>query len=56
VETEVRNELTRVTLERFREVGACYGEGAWEMTLCKVIEDAAGVPFASRTTGSSLGR
>jgi 3-hydroxyisobutyrate dehydrogenase len=43
VETEVRNELTRATLERFKEAGARYGAGAWEMTLCEVIEAAAGI-------------
>jgi 3-hydroxyisobutyrate dehydrogenase len=43
VETGVRNELTRATHSRFKEARDCYGEAAGEMTVCKVIEDAAGV-------------
>ena len=41
-ETGVRNELTRATHDRFKEARDRYGEGAGEMTVCKVIEDAAG--------------
>ena len=29
--------------ERFREAAERYGDGAGEMTVCKVIEDDAGV-------------
>jgi len=42
-ETGTRNELTRATHERFKEAGARYGMGAGEMTVCKLIEDDAGV-------------
>ncbi len=42
-ETGVRGELTRATHERFREARERYGDGAGEMTVCKVIEDDAGV-------------
>jgi 3-hydroxyisobutyrate dehydrogenase len=42
-EVGTRNELTRVTHDRFKEAGARYGMGAGEMTVCKVIEDDAGV-------------
>jgi 3-hydroxyisobutyrate dehydrogenase-like beta-hydroxyacid dehydrogenase len=42
-ETGTRNELTRATHERFKEAGARYGMGAGEMSVCKVIEDDAGV-------------
>jgi 3-hydroxyisobutyrate dehydrogenase len=38
-----RNELTRATHNRFREAGERYGFAAGEMTVCKVIEDDAGV-------------
>jgi 3-hydroxyisobutyrate dehydrogenase-like beta-hydroxyacid dehydrogenase len=43
--TEVgsRAELTRATHDRFREAAERYGDGAGEMTVCKVIEDDAGV-------------
>jgi len=37
------NTLTEVTHERFREAGKRYGMGAGEMTVCKVIEDDAGI-------------
>lgn len=37
------NTLTEATHERFREAGKRYGMGAGEMTVCKVIEDDAGV-------------
>lgn len=42
-ETGTRNELTRATHERFKEAGARYGMNAGEMTVCKVVEDDAGV-------------
>jgi len=42
-ETGTRNELTRATHERFKEAGARYGMGAGEMSVCRVIEDDAGV-------------
>ena len=42
-ETGTRNELTRATHDRFREAEARYGSAAGEMTVCKVIEDDAGV-------------
>ncbi len=35
--------LTAATHERFREAGRRYGMGAGEMTVCKVIEDDAGI-------------
>ena len=38
-----RNELTKATHDRFKEAGARYGLGAGEMTVCKVVEDDAGV-------------
>lgn len=43
--TEVgsRAELTQATYARFREAAERYGDGAGEMTVCKVIEDDAGV-------------
>jgi len=37
------NTLTEATHERFREAGRRYGTGAGEMTVCKVIEDDAGI-------------
>lgn len=37
------NTLTEATHERFREAGRRYGLGAGEMTVCKVIEDDAGI-------------
>lgn len=42
-ETGTRSELTRATHERFKEACDRYGPGAGEMTVCKVIEDDAGV-------------
>lgn len=42
-EVGTRNELTEATHERFREAGRRYGTGAGEMTVCKVIEDDAGI-------------
>jgi 3-hydroxyisobutyrate dehydrogenase-like beta-hydroxyacid dehydrogenase len=43
--TEVgsRAELTQATYARFREAAERYGDGAGEMTVCKVLEDDAGV-------------
>jgi 3-hydroxyisobutyrate dehydrogenase-like beta-hydroxyacid dehydrogenase len=38
-----RSELTQATYARFREAADRYGENAGEMTVCKVIEDDAGV-------------
>ncbi|MFZ1679462.1 MAG: NAD(P)-dependent oxidoreductase [Rhizobiaceae bacterium] len=35
--------LTEATHERFREAGRRYGTSAGEMTVCKVIEDDAGI-------------
>ena len=37
------NTLTEATHERLREAGNRYGMGAGEMTVCKVIEDDAGI-------------
>lgn len=42
-ETGTRNDLTVATHARFREAGERYGLGAGEMTVCKVIEDDAGI-------------
>ncbi|MFO1172457.1 MAG: NAD(P)-dependent oxidoreductase [Hyphomicrobiaceae bacterium] len=42
-EVGTRNELTEATHARFKEAGARYGTGAGEMTVCKVIEDDAGI-------------
>ena len=42
-EMGTRNELTKATHDRFKEAGARYGLGAGEMTVCKVVEDDAGV-------------
>lgn len=42
-ETGTRNELTRATHERFKEAGARYGMAAGEMTVCRLIEDDAGI-------------
>lgn len=43
--TEVgsRAELTQATYARFREAAERYGDSAGEMTVCKVLEDDAGV-------------
>jgi 3-hydroxyisobutyrate dehydrogenase-like beta-hydroxyacid dehydrogenase len=38
-----RSEITAATHARFREAGERYGDGAGEMTVCKVIEDDAGI-------------
>jgi 3-hydroxyisobutyrate dehydrogenase-like beta-hydroxyacid dehydrogenase len=42
-ETGTRSELTQVTYDRFREAAERYGEDAGEMTVCKLIEDDAGI-------------
>lgn len=42
-DTGSRCELTRATHDRFREAGERYGMGAGEMTVCKIIEDDAGI-------------
>jgi 3-hydroxyisobutyrate dehydrogenase-like beta-hydroxyacid dehydrogenase len=42
-ETGTRSEITRATHARFAEAADRYGEHAGEMTVCKVIEDDAGV-------------
>jgi 3-hydroxyisobutyrate dehydrogenase-like beta-hydroxyacid dehydrogenase len=38
-----RSELTDATHARFREAGGRYGDDAGEMTVCKLIEDDAGI-------------
>lgn len=38
-----RGEVTRAAHERFAEATARYGEDAGEMTVCKVLEDDAGI-------------
>ena len=42
-ETGTRAELTQATHDRFREAAARYGPDAGEMTVCKLLEDDAGV-------------
>ena len=42
-EVGTRNELTAATHARFREAGERYGAGAGEMTVCKLIEEDAGI-------------
>lgn len=42
-ETGTRNELTKATHDRFKEAGRRYGLDAGEMTVCKVVEDDAGI-------------
>ncbi len=42
-EVGTRNELTKATHDRFKLAGERYGMGAGEMTVCKVIEDDAGI-------------
>ena len=42
-QTGTRAELTQATYARFREAAARYGDDAGEMTVCKLIEDDAGV-------------
>lgn len=41
--TGTTSTLTEATHERFREAGRRYGLGAGEMTVCKVIEEDAGI-------------
>lgn len=41
--TGTTSTLTDATHDRFREAGRRYGLGAGEMTVCKVIEDDAGI-------------
>ncbi len=48
-EVGTRSELTSATYDRFREAAARYGDTAGEMTVCKVIEDDAGIDL--RVTG-----
>jgi 3-hydroxyisobutyrate dehydrogenase-like beta-hydroxyacid dehydrogenase len=42
-ETGTRAELTQAAYARFREASERYGENAGEMTVCKVLEDDAGI-------------
>ena len=42
-DTGVRHEITAATYDRFREAASRYGDGAGEMTVCKVLEDDAGI-------------
>jgi len=42
-EVGTRNDLTAATHARFREAGERYGSGAGEMTVCRIIEDDAGI-------------
>lgn len=42
-ETGTRSELTAAAHARFREAGERYGPGAGEMTVCKLIEEDAGI-------------
>ena len=42
-EVGTRDELTQATYQRFREAAERYGEDAGEMTVCKLIEEDAGV-------------
>lgn len=42
-ETGTRSELTQATYDRFREAAERYGEDAGEMTVCKLIEEDAGI-------------
>ncbi|MCB9101464.1 MAG: NAD(P)-dependent oxidoreductase [Anaerolineales bacterium] len=42
-EMGVRSELTQATYARFREAAERYGEDAGEMTVCKLIEEDAGI-------------
>ncbi len=41
--TGTRSELTQAAYTRFREAASRYGDDAGEMTVCKLIEDDAGV-------------
>jgi 3-hydroxyisobutyrate dehydrogenase len=42
-DTGARHELTTATHDRFKEARARYGDAAGEMTVCRLIEDDAGV-------------
>lgn len=42
-QTGTRADLTQATHERFREAARRYGEDAGDMSVCRVIEDDAGV-------------
>ncbi len=42
-QTGIRHEMTQATHARFKEARERYGDGGGEMTVCKVIEDDAGV-------------
>ena len=42
-ETGTRAELTQAAYSRFKEASERYGENAGEMTVCKVLEDDAGI-------------
>jgi 3-hydroxyisobutyrate dehydrogenase-like beta-hydroxyacid dehydrogenase len=42
-QTGTRNELTSATHQRFAEAQSRYGKDAGEMTVCKVLEDDAGI-------------
>jgi 3-hydroxyisobutyrate dehydrogenase len=42
-ETGTRHELTRATHDRFKEACARYGKDAGEMSVCKLIEEDAGI-------------
>ena len=42
-DTGVRHEITAATYDRFREAASRYGAGAGERTVCKALEDDAGI-------------
>ena len=42
-ETGTRSELTEATHNRFKEAARRYGEEAGEMTVCKLLEEDAGI-------------
>ncbi|MGI9306389.1 MAG: NAD(P)-dependent oxidoreductase, partial [Gammaproteobacteria bacterium] len=42
-ETETRGEIAAAAMARFAEAASRYGEGAGEMTVCKLLEEDAGV-------------
>jgi 3-hydroxyisobutyrate dehydrogenase-like beta-hydroxyacid dehydrogenase len=42
-ETGTRSELTQATYDRFREAAERYGEDAGEMSVCRLLEEDAGV-------------
>lgn len=42
-QTGIRHEMTQATHARFKEARARYGDAGGEMTVCKIIEDDAGV-------------